>query len=415
VGTVHIAGFPLGLAMSILLARSLGPEQFGQYALLSVVIGFLVLPASGGVSTLLTREIASYASKGDWRACTGIVRFATKFVLFASAVLGVGLFGIFSVGEWHSGYDDLAILAGLILLIVRSLENVTTGILRGFGRVSWVELMVRVLAPALSVTALLVAVTLGDLNLVRTLFILAVVAFVSLCINATYVMINKPIQMSGVTPVYYVSAWRRALLPFTSIAIVSMLNSELSTLLLGIMNSEEAVAGLRIASRAALLVALPLGLVNVVIAPRVAAIAWKTEKGNLQLQALARASTISALAVALPVALLLIWLGKPLLATLYGDEYVVLAYPSLVVLVAGQVFNVAMGSVGTLLSMTGYEKGTLIGQFCGFLTLVVISLLLIPKYGQFGAALAVTTSLFIWNIVMASMVYKKLAVRPGPL
>ena len=71
--------------------------------------------------------------------------------------------------------------------------------------------------------------------------------------------------------------------------------------------------------------------------------------------------------------------------------------------IVGQLFNVAMGSVGIILSMTNHEKIALTGHLAGLATLVTLALILIPIYQQIGAAIAVSSSLLVWNIVLASV------------
>ena len=67
---------PIGLGVSILLARFLGPEQFGQYTFVMVLVPLLALPITGGMQNLLTREVAAYSHAGKWRLYKGILRAA---------------------------------------------------------------------------------------------------------------------------------------------------------------------------------------------------------------------------------------------------------------------------------------------------------------------------------------------------
>ena len=203
------------------------------------------------------------------------------------------------------------------------------------------------------------------------------------------------------------------MLPLTGLSIVALLNAEVAVLFLGALASEEAVAGLRVAARAAGLVALPLLLVNAVIAPRVAALGRGRTVDRAALQRLSRQSARVALVVATFGFLLFLLLGQWLLNVLLGPAYVDLSYPSLVIIGAGQLFNVALGSVGVILNMTGHERVTFTGHLAGLVVLLLGCITLVPVLAQVGAAIAIAASLVVWNGLLAFAVVKNLGIRPG--
>jgi|TARA_B110000908_G_scaffold156733_1_gene196167 O-antigen/teichoic acid export membrane protein len=87
----------------------------------------------------------------------------------------------------------------------------------------------------------------------------------------------------------------------------------------------------------------------------------------------------------------------------------------MIVLVVGNWFNVALGSVGILLVMSGHEKVTLWGQLSGFLATVMSAIVLIPPYQAVGAAFSVVIGLVVWNLFLGCAVFKYLGIRPGVL
>lgn len=76
------------------------------------------------------------------------------------------------------------------------------------------------------------------------------------------------------------------------------------------------------------------------------------------------------------------------------------------ILCVGQLVNVLMGSVGAVLYMTGNENSAL--KILTFSLVVSISLMiiLIPEYGEKGAAFAISISMVVWNVLMAYNVKK---------
>ncbi|MEM1674819.1 MAG: flippase [Candidatus Bathyarchaeia archaeon] len=84
----------LSAVCAILVARFLGPEQYGVYSLALIVSGFLMLFTDYGVSQALTRFIALYKSRNEphciaplvktglaFNVATGLIMFAIGFIL----------------------------------------------------------------------------------------------------------------------------------------------------------------------------------------------------------------------------------------------------------------------------------------------------------------------------------------------
>ena len=81
---------------------------------------------------------------------------------------------------------------------------------------------------------------------------------------------------------------------------------------------------------------------------------------------------------------------------------------------AGALINVAMGSVGVLLVMTGHERHAAIGIGISMVANVVLNAILIPQWGLEGAAAATASTKILCAVLLAILVYKKLGIySPG--
>lgn len=96
---------------------------------------------------------------------------------------------------------------------------------------------------------------------------------------------------------------------------------------------------------------------------------------------------------------------------IFGSDFVAGAWP-LRLLLLGVLVNVSTGAMGELLVMTGNEKLTRDLNVMGALSIVVLCLLLIPPYGDVGAAIAVGAGYTFLNLVMALMVKRRLGFWP---
>jgi O-antigen/teichoic acid export membrane protein len=86
----------------------------------------------------------------------------------------------------------------------------------------------------------------------------------------------------------------------------------------------------------------------------------------------------------------------------------------LTVILAGQFINVATGSVGVLLMMTGHERQLKQLTLASSFILIVLCFLLIPHLGGVGAALAVTVSTTVLNLSALYVAQLRLGIRVCP-
>lgn len=145
-------------------------------------------------------------------------------------------------------------------------------------------------------------------------------------------------------------------------------------------------------------------VVNIVVAPRYARL-WK--EGNIErIQYLAKWSTRGMIAMVLPiVAVIVIWPEKVM--GLLGEGFEEAAV-LLMILAVGQFVNVATGSVGYLLNMSGHERDfNRVTLATGPLT-IVLAFTLTMKFGVIGAVLATSVGLSIQNLVAMALVKRRL-------
>jgi O-antigen/teichoic acid export membrane protein len=74
--------------------------------------------------------------------------------------------------------------------------------------------------------------------------------------------------------------------------------------------------------------------------------------------------------------------------------------------------NAAAGSVGLLLNMTGNENFTARGYAVGVAVNLTLCLLLIPKWGIEGGAVAFAASRIVSNVLFSVWALKKINVNP---
>jgi O-antigen/teichoic acid export membrane protein len=176
----------------------------------------------------------------------------------------------------------------------------------------------------------------------------------------------------------------------------------LPQIVLGMLRGSEEVAFYSVAFRTANLTAIALMGVNSVVFPRFAALYASGELDRLR--RISQSSTAVMVLVCLPFLGLL--LTYPRLALqLFGDAFVA-GHVALRILALGQLVNVATGSVGGLLMMTGHQADVFRNGLISFVTLCVLLVLLTPALGSTGAAIAQAVAL---SVNMAGMSMSSMA------
>lgn len=118
----------LRLVFVIALARSLGPANFGVYALLLAMVEMLSVASGSGYTDYLTREAAKDEQLG-WGLAGQLIWLRLACIV---PFMGVGL-GIL----WLLGYPRFVLVAASCMsltLLPRSLSEAVQGVLRGIGR-----------------------------------------------------------------------------------------------------------------------------------------------------------------------------------------------------------------------------------------------------------------------------------------
>jgi O-antigen/teichoic acid export membrane protein len=406
---LNLANAALTVAVSIVLARGMGIAGYGIFAFVTSTTLLLLVPAILGADRLVTREVAVHASRSSLELMRGLVRHINQLVIVVSVGLGAITAAVVLLAHGMV-VDDfvLSFWIGAFTLPRLAVARVSQATLMGLGRVVSAQVPELLARPTALLVLVVVAVSFGALSPPAALAFQLATAGLGLVLSVLLLRSAFPPGYASVAPAYRRGEWTISTLELALLSGAAVINAQTGTFLLGVLRGPEDAGLYAVAARGAMLISFGLTAVNTALAPTAARL-WANGEVD-RLQQVVTASARAVVLFSLPVALIFILFAGTVLEVAFGAEFRP-ASQALAVLSAGQLVNGAMGSVGTLLIMTGNQRLAAAGIGAGACLNIVLCVVLIPILGVLGAALAATASITVWNILLATAAYRRLGVR----
>lgn len=379
----------------ILLARLLGPGQFGVYSIVLSIVTLGAALAVLGLPTLATREAAAYAERGQWAALRGFLRAAHRWTALAWLTLAVICATVVGSGVAGTGPSWAVVVIGMALVLTSALNQLRAAILRGLHWVILASIPDLLLRPAVMLV-LLGAATIAAIHARAgdALIFELTAGGVALAAGTAWLLARRPAGLRAAAPETPRTAWLAAAVPFLGIALIQSQEGKVSLYLLGYLAGAREAGLFEAASQIVTAVLIGLAAVNMPLQPRLAA-AWARGDGQ-EAQRLVTETARLGTTVAVAVGLFILFFSG-LLLRLFGPEYTQAA-TALQILTVGAVFNAASGPCGNLLQMTGHQRVVVRGLVLALAVDIAISWLAIPRWGVAGGALGATTGIIFWNV-----------------
>lgn len=420
---LRLVNMALKFFSSLVLARLLGPQEYGVFNFAQAWLLVLIVPASAGFDRLLIRDLSIYLTRQAWATMRGVLRFATRWAVALSCAVAA----LAALAAWltyhltgrpallNAEQADAArtalitLLIALTVLPLRAILMVQQGAMRGLRQVVLGQVPDLVVQPALFLFALGMIYVGGravrTANAAMSLF--AVTMLAALLISTWGMRRVVPQPAHGVAPVVLPRLWLASALPFALSQMLGALNTQVDALMLGALDSPAAVAYYTVTQRLTMVITLPLISVTVALAPHVASLYTEGRLGELQRAV--TASTRLVLALSLPFTALFVAAGTFFLG-LFGAEYRA-AQTALAIFSLGQLVNAATGPVIIVLMMTGHERAAALSTGAGLALHVLLNALLIPRWSIEGAAVAGGVSVAALNLAQVALAWRWLRIN----
>ncbi len=409
--SLKLASVGLTFLTTVLLARLLGPSDYGVYTFVYATISLLSVPSEFGLTTLVARETARGMVSQDYASVQGVWRWSGRAATLISLTLvGLSVVVIWLFREPLTSQRLITFLCALALVPLIALGDLRGAALTGLHHVMAGQLPEFLLRPGIFALLLVIAALAGN-SLFSAPIAMGLYVFssaVTFVVGAWLLWRTTPLTVRKARPSFSSRTWLLSALPLAFIGGMQLIDQQASILLQGLFLPDASIGTYRIASQVAVLASFGLTTINIVLTPRFATLYAQGDLARLQRLVTASARVILAFNLLLTVGFI-IW-GKSFLVLAFGSPYAA-GYTPLMILLVGQLINSGAGSVGLLLNMSGHERETARGMTIAAILNVVLNLLLLPRLGINGSAIATSSSLIIWNILLWWAVRKKLGIN----
>ena len=403
---IKVASAGLSFTFNVVIARALGAQGAGVYFLALTVVTILSVMTRMGLDNTVLRLTAASLVEKNWSRVKGIYQQSLQLCLFVSLTISLLTF---IVAPWlaKTVFNESELIMPLrwmsLAITPMALIVLYAQFLKGLRRTGEAVMVQSLFIQILSLLLLFLFVP----SLKGTGAVYAyVIASILTCIIAWWLWWRATPLMRSVVASKNIQELLISSIPLFWSTAFQQITLWSSTLMLGAFSSSDQVGIFGVANRTTLLVSLVLIAVNSISAPKFAAL-YKEGK-MLQLEKMAKHSAKLMTLMTLPFAIIFILFSNKIMS-IFGAQFSQGA-SLLVILTIGQFVNVASGSVGFVLMMTGHERLMRNNMaFCAFLNIVLNSIL-IPIYGALGAAITSAIVLILQNVIAAIMIRRVLGI-----
>ena len=401
-----------GYLFKVYLARELGAEALGIYALGMTITGLLGVFNAFGLPQSAVRFVAAYCATGRVELLRRFIARCISLLLISNLLLGglLLLIGpVIAVRFYHT--PALGKYFGLfaMIMLLGVLTTFLGQVLAGYKDVTRRTVITNFIGTPLM---MVLTVSLVMLGLGLRGYILAQV------LGASAVLVLLTVSVVKLTPagqslmIAMFSPLERQVASFSAFAfavgLLEFVMAQSDKVLIGVYLTARDVGVYAVAMVLVSFVAIVLQSMNQIFSPIIADLYARSE--HAMLARIFQTLTKWSLGLTLPLAAVMI-IFAPVLMRIFGHDFEI-GWPILVIGTVGQLVNCGAGSVGYLLLMSGHQRDLIRIQSVMAIVMVALGFLLIPGWGILGAAIASAITNLVSNLWYLWEVRRKLKMSP---
>lgn len=373
------------------ITTHLPTNDAGVFFMAVNILSLLILFVKFGQDQIIIRRLSSVNHQSN-KEQIGFIISSSFFVLFFLSILVYTIWAIF--GEYifvkylekNLLYDTSKYV--IISVLPVSIIFVISGILKSFDKQGLANFIETGMLPLFMVVVILLCK--NDIILYSKAYLLCSIIIVIILIS----YIKKYFRIHRLEPLVDVSSFRSGyVLMLAAIMNYSLITFPVFVVMYFHTNSD--VALLNVSLKLSFIISVVITIFNSLVAPKFVALHSINSIKALKIYYYKMRNGMI-ITVLFPVIFLFVFSSEVL--NLFGVDYVS-AIVSLRILLVAQFISVLTGTTGTFLSMVSEEKTFRKNVFISFVFGLPFGVLMIKYYGLNGAALAISFSIVLENIL----------------
>ncbi|WP_440956440.1 flippase [Methanosarcina sp. Mfa9] len=382
------------LLLRIVLGKELGPSGLGLYTLVFTIYMFGMQYAAFGISTALIKYVAEY--NDDLPQITGFVSSGIVGSIVTGSFMSVLMYllsGFISIQLFHNPeMVDLLKITALCFPFI-AMQKAVIGTLNGLRKMKRYA-VVNIAQHGSVMIVSIVLVMLLNMGVKGAVIGLVaptiVVGLLSLIFIREYFASEQAILRTVLNKVLWFGLY------IVLADSIAMLNVQIDSLMVGHFMNETEVGYYAVAVLFIEGLRLIPDSVQKVITPAIANFHGKND--YLNISKLIKITVLRVFVITLFASLSILLLGQFLIEVLFREDFLSAYEPLLILLVGSLIYGPISSINGTLPGIGKVNVMFKISLICALMN-VVLNIILIPKYGITGAAIATSTSLIFTALV----------------
>ncbi len=401
-----LAGYFISFFYKIILARGLGPEEYGVFSLVLMMVGFFTTFFSLGLPSAITKYTSEYISqKKEIHTIFSTAAPITVFTATLGSVLLFFLSGFFAINVFHNPLAVIPFKIGSLAVFFSLFSGLFSGVLTGFQK--------------MGILSFSGVIEKGSKFLLTILFfslgfkILGATWAYSLSFFVMFVFLV--VAYKHTTPIIFKKAEFNLAKKLLSFGVPLFMAGIAATFLgwtdsffIGYFLTAKDVGYYNVALPVVGLLSMVMAALAVALFPMISQLNAKKDKKSLG--EIFNRSLKYSIYFILPAATGSFLLAKPIIQILFTSEYLA-AVPAFRILSIGTIFTSLIVISRSFIAGINEPRKIMKYTFIAAILNVILNYFLIPLWGINGAAIATVTSLILLFLLSIKFIRKKIKLN----
>ncbi|WP_187274293.1 oligosaccharide flippase family protein [Paenibacillus sp. N3.4] len=400
----------LSLLFTPFLVDSLGKSQYGIYALMGTLIGYMTL-LDLGIGNSLVRYIAKYRAEEDMKSESQFFSLCLIIYLGISAlalVVGILIYSnieiIFNQGLSVEELEIAKIIFGILIIniVIAFPFNAFSSVLRGYEKFALLNITTMVRG-VVRVGLLTLLLTFGY-KAVTVVIVDTLINILFGVINASYVfiVIKERITRPKFNRSFVLKIFKQSSLSFV-ISLSGLVIWQLGNIMLGMFSGASVVAIYAVGLQFTTYYMNIASSISSVLIPRITMMVTKNVSENEMITFIIRTARLQFIVLGYVIGGFSLF-GRGFLTLWLGSDYIT-AWSIAMILMVPQTFTLLLSVPGSMLIAKNKHGFKALISIINAAIIAVLIYFLVQAYGPYGATLGTTIGMLLVEIIIMSIYY----------